>query len=98
MQHSVRSYRCGRQPQRTIGPTATRDNLPLTARPFSAVKADDEAQKPRVMARQKGLLEERYDLSDRPMPGTMMSGGTKRVQDGVRVKLAKDQTWQGLAR
>ncbi|WP_288142969.1 hypothetical protein [Mesorhizobium sp.] len=31
------------------------------------------------------------------MPRTMMSGGTKPVQDGVRVKLAKDQTWQGLA-
>ncbi|TIU11614.1 MAG: cytochrome B6, partial [Mesorhizobium sp.] len=27
----------------------------------------------------------------------MMSGGIKPVQDGVRVKLAKDQTWQGLA-
>lgn len=70
---------------------------PLPARPFSAVKADDEAQKPRVMARQRTLLEERYNLSDRPMPRTMMSGGTKPVQDGVRVKLAKDQTWQGLA-
>lgn len=70
---------------------------PLPARPFSAVKADDEAQKPRVMARQRALLEERYDLSDRPMPGAMMSGGTKPVQHGVRVKLAKGQTWQGLA-
>ncbi|TIL46351.1 cytochrome B6 [Mesorhizobium sp.] len=70
---------------------------PLPARPFSAVKADDEAQKPRVMARQRALLEERYDLSDRPMPGTMMSGGTKPVQDGVRVKLANGQTWQGLS-
>ncbi|MER9223256.1 cytochrome B6 [Mesorhizobium sp. M0644] len=70
---------------------------PLPARPFSAVKADDEAQKPRVMARQKALLEARYDLSDRPMPGGKMSGGTKPVQEGVRVKLAKDQTWQGLA-
>lgn len=70
---------------------------PLPARPFSAVKADDEAQKPRVMARQKALLEARYDLSDRPMPGGKMSGGTKPVQEGVRVKLAKDETWQGLA-
>lgn len=70
---------------------------PLPARPFSAVKADDEAQKPRVMARQKALLDARYDLSDRPMPGVKMSGGTKPVQEGVRVKLAKDQTWQGLA-
>ena len=47
----------------------------------------DEAQKPAVMQRQRDLLEARYDLSDRPMPGAMMSGGRKAVQDGVRVKL-----------
>ena len=40
--------------------------------------------KPQVMQRQRRLLEQRYDLSDRPMPGAMMSGGRKPVQDGVR--------------
>jgi hypothetical protein len=50
---------------------------PLPARPLSAVRADDEAQKPQVMARQSELLNHRYDLTNRAMPGVMMSGGKK---------------------
>jgi hypothetical protein len=42
---------------------------PLPTRPLSAVKADDEAQKPQVMARQSELLNQRYDLANRPIPG-----------------------------
>src|SRR3954462_14779648 len=34
---------------------------PLPTRPLSAVKTDDEAQKPQVMARQSDLLNQRYD-------------------------------------
>jgi cytochrome c peroxidase len=48
------------------------------------------------MKRQADLLAQRYDLSDRPMPGVMMSGGRKPVQDGVRVRLPADTTWDGL--
>jgi cytochrome c peroxidase len=70
---------------------------PLPTRPFSAVKADDEAQKPQVMARQGTLLEQRYDLSNRPIPGVLMSGGRKVVQGGVRVKLPQGVTWDSLA-
>lgn len=70
---------------------------PLPTQPFSVVRAMDEAQKPAVMARQRALLEARYDLADRPMPGAMMSGGRKAVQDGVRVRLPEGQTWDGLA-
>jgi cytochrome c peroxidase len=70
---------------------------PLPTQPFDQVKADDEAAKPQVMQRQRALLERRYDLSDRPMPGVMMSGGRKAVQDGVRVKLPDGVTWDGLA-
>jgi cytochrome c peroxidase len=33
---------------------------------FDAAKARDEKNKPRVMQRQRALLEERYDLADRP--------------------------------
>ena len=36
------------------------------------------------MQRQSGLLNERYDLSDRAMQNVMMSGGRKPVQQGVR--------------
>ena len=50
---------------------------PLPTLPLSEVRALDEAEKPAVMQRQRSLLEQRYDLSDRPMPGVMMSGGRK---------------------
>jgi cytochrome c peroxidase len=70
---------------------------PLPTLPFSAVKENDEAHKPRVMERQRALLDERYELADRPMPGVMMSGGMKPVQAGVRVKLPPGETWDSLA-
>src|SRR4051812_24554321 len=78
-----------------LPPDATYRPLPTV--PFSAVKANDEAQKPKVMQRQASLLNERYDLSNRPMQGVMMSGGQKPVQAGVRVKLASGGTWEKLA-
>jgi cytochrome c peroxidase len=70
---------------------------PLPTQPLEVVKAIDEADKPEVMQRQRALLEQRYDLADRPMPGVMMSGGRKPVQDGVRVRLPADTTWEELA-
>lgn len=70
---------------------------PLPTRPFSEVKADDEAQKPRVMQRQIDLLHSRYDLANRPIEGVMMSAGRKAVQGGVRVKLPDGVTWDSLA-
>jgi cytochrome c peroxidase len=70
---------------------------PLPTLPFSAVKKNDEAQKAKVLERQAALLAERYDLSNRPMQGVMMSGGQKTVQAGVRVKLPSGVTWDRLA-
>ncbi len=70
---------------------------PLPTLPFSEVKAMDEAQKPKVMQRQADLLNQRYDLSNRPIPGVMMSGGLKPVQGGVRVKLPEGVSWDSLA-
>lgn len=70
---------------------------PLPTLPFSAVKANDEAQKPKVMQRQNATLAQRYDLSNRPVPGLMMSGHRKPVQDGVRVKLPAGVTWEMLS-
>jgi cytochrome c peroxidase len=49
-----------------------------------------------IMQRQKALLEERYDLSDRAAKGVTMSRG-KAVQEGVRVKLRGGMTWERLA-
>jgi cytochrome c peroxidase len=71
---------------------------PLPTRPFSEVKLDDETQKPKVMQRQNATLNERYDLSNKAVPGVTMSGGKKPVQAGVRVKPASGITWEALAR
>ncbi|MEX2093330.1 MAG: cytochrome B6, partial [Pirellulales bacterium] len=54
------------------------------------------AAKPEIEARQKALLEERYDLSDKPTAGVTMSRG-KAVQAGVRAKLPAGATWDALA-
>ncbi|WP_415392570.1 cytochrome B6 [Paracoccus sp. SJTW-4] len=70
---------------------------PLPVMPPSRARVIDEAQKPAVMARQRELLDSRYDLADRPLPGAMMSGGTKPVQEGVRVRLPDGQDWDSLA-
>lgn len=70
---------------------------PLPTLPLSEVRANDEAQKPRVMERQRSLLEQRYDLADRPMPNIAMSGGRKAVQDGVRVRLPAGESWDSLS-
>ena len=42
---------------------------------FQTVLARDKADKPAVMARQKKLLEERYDLTPRPDPKVRMTRG-----------------------
>jgi cytochrome c peroxidase len=55
-----------------------------------------KAEKPQVMKKQMNLLEERYDLSNRPATGVTMSGG-KSIQDGIRVRLSKGVTWEQLA-
>lgn len=65
--------------------------------PFEAVKARMEAAKPEVMQRQMDLLEERYDLSDNPIPGVASAGRGKPVQGGVRVKLPEGVSWEDLA-
>ena len=54
------------------------------------------AAKPEVMKRQMSLLEQRYDLSNKPASGVTMSKG-KPVQGGVRVKLPSGVTWDQLA-
>jgi cytochrome c peroxidase len=70
---------------------------PLPSQPFEVVKAADEAQKPQVMQRQQKVFDERYDTSDRPTPGVLMSGGRKAVQGGVRVKLPPGASWDQLS-
>jgi hypothetical protein len=55
-----------------------------------------KAAKPEVMQRQMDLLNERYDLSNRPARGVAMSR-RKPIQEGVRAKLPQTLTWEKLA-
>jgi cytochrome c peroxidase len=63
---------------------------------FSAVMTRMKAEKPAILRRQTELLQARYDLGDRPARGATNSRG-KPIQEGVRVKLTKGQTWEALA-
>ncbi|RJP68058.1 MAG: cytochrome B6 [Candidatus Abyssobacteria bacterium SURF_17] len=63
---------------------------------FTSIMARMKAAKAEVMKRQMALLEERYDLSNRPAKGVTMSRG-KPVQEGVRAKLPKGFNWDMLA-
>jgi cytochrome c peroxidase len=63
---------------------------------FASIMARMTAAKPEIMKRQMDLLNQRYDLSDRPAQGVTMSRG-KAVQEGVRVKLPKGVTWEALS-
>jgi cytochrome c peroxidase len=66
------------------------------AEDFATVVTRLEREKPTFAKRQQALLTERYDLADRRATGVTMSGG-KPVQEGVRVKLPRDMTWEKLA-
>lgn len=63
---------------------------------FSSIMERMQAAKPEIEKRQQELLALRYDLTDRPMKSATMSGG-KPIQDGVRVKLQGNVSWQTLA-
>ncbi|MCX6620393.1 MAG: cytochrome B6 [Acidobacteria bacterium] len=64
---------------------------------FTTIVNRMKAAEPEIMRRQKALLEERYDLSNRPVAGATMSKG-KAVQAGPRVKLPQGVTWVALAK
>src|SRR5712692_10068538 len=63
---------------------------------FGVIFARMTAAKPEIIRRHTALLEQRYDLSDRPAHGVTMSR-SKLLQQGVRVKLPTGVTWDQLA-
>jgi cytochrome c peroxidase len=63
---------------------------------FAAIHERMVAAKPEIMKRQMDLLDERYDLSDRPSSNAVMDR-TKPLQEGIRVKLASGVTWNQLS-
>src|SRR5690606_35331019 len=66
---------------------------------FSEIVERMSAQKAEVMRRHRELLEERYDLSNRPARnGLTYSDRDKPIQEGVRVKLPEGvERWEQLA-
>jgi cytochrome c peroxidase len=63
---------------------------------FEQIRARMAGMKADVERRHRTLLEQRYDLADRPAAGVTMAGG-KAVQSGVRVRLPQGVTWAQLA-
>lgn len=55
------------------------------------------AEKPALAKQHEELLNQRYDLSNKPSKTITMTGG-KPVQEGVRVKLPAGITWDALAK
>jgi cytochrome c peroxidase len=64
---------------------------------FASIMARMSAARPGLLKQQKALLEQRYDLGNRPAQGVTMSRG-KAVQEGVRVKLHGGASWEKLAK
>ena len=63
---------------------------------FQSIAARMEAAKPQIEEKHAALLQERYDLADRPAKGVKMSRG-KAVQEGVRAKLPEGvASWDAL--
>jgi cytochrome c peroxidase len=78
------------QPPNSYAPVVMRED-------FDAVMARMSVAKAEIMAKHRKLLEERYDLSNRPAEGVTMARG-KPVQEGVRAKLPAGVTsWEDLA-
>jgi cytochrome c peroxidase len=80
-------------------PTTSYDQVSpvlLGQQSFAAMMAKDKANKPAVMARQRKLLEERYDLSVRTDPTVKMTRG-KPIPVGPATKLPPGKTWEQLA-
>lgn len=77
------------------GITAAQD-LEKPVETFDALVRRLQAEKPKFAERHKQLLDERYDLSDKPAEGVTMAKG-KAVQGGVRVKLPDGTTWDEIA-
>ena len=64
---------------------------------FATIMEKDVKEKPMIIERQMTMLKKRYDLSDRPAKGVMMSARKKPIQEGVRVLLPEGMTWDKLA-
>ncbi|MCO3058132.1 cytochrome B6 [Pseudomonas aeruginosa] len=79
-------------------PSKTSSYMPVVINEdFAAIMKRMTANKPSIEQTHKTLLEQRYDLSDRPAKEASMTRG-KPLQEGVRVKLPAGTDWDELAR
>ncbi|MEN6498598.1 MAG: cytochrome B6 [Thermoguttaceae bacterium] len=77
-------------PASSYSPVVIKEDFSVTVQRMAAAK-------PQIQKQHETLLEDRYDLSDRPAQGVTMSRG-KPIQEGVRAKLpAGVKSWQELA-
>jgi cytochrome c peroxidase len=77
-------------------PVKSSYQFPVAEESFLAMFKRTSAEQPDVRIRQMNVLNQRYDLSDRPSSTTKMSRG-KPVQAGVRVKLPAGVSWEQLS-
>ena len=77
-------------------PVKSSYQFPVVEEDFTSFSKRISADKPEVRKRQMDLLNQRYDLSDRPDPNAKQSRG-KPVQAGVRVKLPAGVSWDQLS-
>jgi cytochrome c peroxidase len=63
---------------------------------FATIMSRMAGAKAAIMDRQRSLLQQRYDLGNRPAKGAAMTRG-KPVQEGVRALLSPGMTWEKLA-
>src|ERR1700720_3769345 len=79
------------------GPRGLTSYMPVAiTESFASIMARMTAAKPGIEQAHMAVLNERYDLSDRPAQGVTMDRG-KPVQEGVRVKLPAGMSWEKLA-
>ena len=79
------------------GPRGLTSYMPVAiTESFASLMARLSAEKPAVEQAHSALLNERYDLSNRPAQGVTMDQA-KPIQEGVRVKLPAGVTWESLS-
>jgi cytochrome c peroxidase len=79
------------------GPRGLTSYMPVAiTEGFASLMARLSGEKPAVTQEHNAVLNERYDLSNRPAQGVSMDR-TKPIQEGVRVKLPAGVTWESLA-
>jgi cytochrome c peroxidase len=90
----------GKRPDMAMSPLATSYDqvspVLLGKESFAKMMAKDLAQKPKIEARQRKLLERRYDLTRHVHPKVTMTRG-KPIPVGPATRLPEGMTWEALA-